>query len=325
MRGRIYETVRKLAERTIGDNTDPVGCTRLKKEEGLDMGCVAWILPGHEMSELKVGLFSNAAAERDIELVWVDEDDYVWSPEGLADAELPDFAISYVCPVHVQKIVEMMGVPVFNASDQIALASDKLRTTEVLWAADVRQPKTVAVPKRESQAWEDEQIEKYMPHIVDFLGGYPIVIKTVLGSQGKGVFLIRDMDEMKQCPALTEPGAVLAQEFIAASSGTDIRVYVVGGKAVGAHGRVGAEGDFRSNISAGGHSEEHESTEAEKDISERAVNALGLSWGAVDLLIDEDGLPLVCEVNSTPQFSGMERPPHLDVAGLYFDYILSII
>lgn len=285
-----------------------------------------WFLPGHSAGEARRAAFNNAAAERDIEIVWLTLDDFVWSPEGLKGVELPDFAISYICPHHVQKVVEMMGVPVFNALTCISNASDKLSTTELLWEADVRQPKTVVIPKEASTTWDEDEIRAHMRPIVEFFGGYPFVIKTATGSMGSGVFLIEGEQDLIACEGFQRPRALLAQAFVPSSYGTDIRVFVVGGRAIGAFRRVGAEGDFRSNISQGGHSEDHEMTPAEADLAERASAALGMDWCAVDILIGESGEPIVCEINSTPQFSSnIERAPHLDIPSFYFDYILAVL
>ena len=132
--------------------------------------------------------------------------------------------------------------------------------------------------------------------------GYPLVVKENYGSFGAQVYLVRDADELNTTVRSLGHKGFIMQEFISDSFGRDLRVNVVGGRVVSSMLRIGAEGDFRSNITNGGRAERYEAGEEQKRAAIAACRALGLDFAGVDVLFGKDGEPIVCEVNSNPHF-----------------------
>ena len=151
--------------------------------------------------------------------------------------------------------------------------------------------------------------------------GFPLVAKKSFGSFGAGVQLVHGMPELQKIAQewLYEPH--FYQEYIADSKGRDIRVIVVGGKALGCMERVAKEGEFRSNIELGGEGRMVQPPQAYLLAAETAARSLGLDYCGVDLLETSDG-PVVCEVNSNAFFEGFEKVTGLDVATAYAQYIV---
>lgn len=209
--------------------------------------------------------------------------------------------------------LEMQGVYSVSSSIAIVRSRDKLRSLQLLAKAGVGIPKTVV--SRNSTDIDD---------LIDKLGGTPVIIKLARGTHGNGVVLAESKKAAKsvlQAFYLTnEDGTnVLLQEFIKESAGTDIRVFVVGGRVVASMKRQSLDDDFRSNLHKGGEGTRIKLTEEERKMAIKAARALGLNVAGVDLMRSERG-PLVLEVNSSPGF-GIEKVTGRDVAGAIIEYI----
>src|SRR3990167_3156661 len=154
------------------------------------------------------------------------------------------------------------------------------------------------------------------------VGGAPVVIKLLEGTQGVGVVLAqtRKAAESVVQAFLDLKANVMIQEYIKESKGADIRCFVVGGKVVAAIKRKAKPGEFRSNIHQGGTARKIDITAAERRIAIRATELMGLHVAGVDLLRSERG-PLVMEVNSSPGLEGIERASRVDVAGAIIQYL----
>ncbi|MBO5736470.1 MAG: RimK family alpha-L-glutamate ligase, partial [Clostridia bacterium] len=152
--------------------------------------------------------------------------------------------------------------------------------------------------------------------------GFPLVAKKCYGSFGVGVQLVHGMPELRKIAQewLYEPH--FYQQYISDSNGRDIRVIVVGGKAIGCMERVAKEGEFRSNIELGGVGQPIQPPKEYLHAAECAAKALGLDYCGVDLLETADG-PVVCEVNSNAFFDGFEKVTGIDVADAYAKHIVS--
>ncbi len=200
---------------------------------------------------------------------------------------------------------EMQGVYPVNSSISIVRSRDKLRSMQIFSRHDIDIPKTIFTNQ---------------PKNVDFLikeiGGAPVIIKLLEGTQGIGVVLA---ETKKAARSVVEAfhglnANMLIQEYIAEAGGADIRAFVVDGKVVGAMKRQGAEGEFRSNLHRGGSAKEVRLTVAQRTLALRAVKAMGLTMAGVDMIMSKRG-PLVLEVNSSPGLEGIEKATGKDIAG----------
>lgn len=206
---------------------------------------------------------------------------------------------------------EMMNV--FSTCGNLAInrSRDKLRSLQVLSKYDVDMPKTIFASNLSSAK-----------DVIALSGGAPLVLKFLEGTQGVGVVLV-DSEAAAKSVLDAFNGMhvnILVQEFIKESNSTDIRVFVVDGKVVGAMKRKGVEGDFRSNIHQGGSATVYKLNSVEKKTALQAAKAMGLGVCGVDMLPSNRG-PLVMEVNSSPGFEGIEKATGLDIAGKVMEYI----
>lgn len=209
--------------------------------------------------------------------------------------------------------LEMQGVYTVSGSLAINRSRDKLRSLQLLAKAGVGIPKTVV--SRNSMD---------IDNLLDKLGGMPVIIKLARGTHGNGVVLAETKKAAKsvlQAFYLTnEDGTnVLLQEFIKESAGTDIRVFVVGGRVVASMKRQSLDDDFRSNLHKGGEGKVIKLTEEERKMAIKAAKAMGLNVAGVDMMRSERG-PLVLEVNASPGF-GIEKVTGRDVATSIIEYV----
>jgi ribosomal protein S6--L-glutamate ligase len=206
---------------------------------------------------------------------------------------------------------EMMKIFSVVESQSLVRSRDKLRSLQVLSRAGVGLPKTVFTNDA-----------KNANHVVKMVGGAPLVIKLLEGTQGLGVVLAETTNAATSVmEAFSGIGArVIAQEFIKEAGGADLRAFVVGGQVVGAMKRQGKEGEFRSNLHRGGTASIIELTDEEEITVLKAARAMGLGVAGVDILQSKNG-PLVLEVNSSPGLEGIEAATGRDIAKDIIRYI----
>ena len=206
---------------------------------------------------------------------------------------------------------EMMGVYPLNESVAISRSRDKLRSHQLLARRGIGLPVTVFA---HSTSRADD--------IVEMLGGAPVVIKLLEGTQGIGVVLGETSGAAKSMIQAFGglKANILVQEFIKESGGSDIRCLVVGDKVVAAMIRKGAEGDFRSNLHRGGSAAAVKITPEERSTAVRAAKIMGLNVCGVDMLRSNHG-PVVMEVNSSPGLEGVEKATGKDVAGAIITFL----
>jgi len=206
---------------------------------------------------------------------------------------------------------EMQGVYPLNESVAIGRARDKLRALQLLARAGIGLPVTAFAhdPKRADE-------------VIDEVGGAPVVIKLLEGTQGMGVILAETTGSAKSIIEAFSAANIniMVQEFIKEAEGSDIRVLVIGHRVVAAMKRSGREGEFRSNLHRGGKAEPTELSDAERDTAIRAADTLGLNACGVDMLRSSRG-PVVMEVNSSPGLKGIEAATGLDIAGEILAFI----
>ena len=206
---------------------------------------------------------------------------------------------------------EIMGVYPLNESVAITRSRDKLRSLQLLARKGIGLPVTVFA---HSTGQADD--------ILEMLGGAPVVIKLLEGTQGIGVVLGEtDGSAKSMIQAFGGLKAnILVQEFIKEAGNQDIRCLVVGDRVVAAMSRKGVEGDFRSNLHRGGTAQSIKITPEERSTAVRAANVMGLNNCGVDLLRSNHG-PVVMEVNSSPGLEGVEKATGIDVAGKIIEFI----
>ena len=214
--------------------------------------------------------------------------------------------------------LDQLSVRLFNSHNAVRLCDDKAETLIALAGKGLNIPDTVFGALSYSK--DDKADADALISVSERLG-FPLVIKESFGSMGKGVYLARDFTELKEIFLKVKDKPHLFQKYLPYAFGTDIRVIVIGGKAVGAIKRVN-KNDFRSNVAQGGIAEKFDLPKEYKAAAEKAAEILGLDYCGVDLLIGENGKPYICEVNSNAFFFGFERATGINVAKLYAEYII---
>lgn len=228
------------------------------------------------------------------------------------DAVIPRIGASvtfYGCAVLRQ--FESMGVYSPNGSVAITRSRDKLRSLQVLSRKDVGMPITGFASKPDD-----------VKDLLTMVGGAPVVIKLLEGTQGIGVVLA---ETRKAAESVIEAfmglkANIMVQEYIKEAGGADIRCFVIGDKVIASMKRQAQEGEFRSNLHRGGSAALIRITPEERRTAVKAAKAMGLGVAGVDLLRSERG-PLVMEVNSSPGLEGIEKATGKDIAGMIIEYI----
>lgn len=260
----------------------------------------AAVARGHEVVVFDTLRFSIVVATTGSTLL------YDARPVEDLDAVIPRIgaSVTYVGTAVVRQLAPM-GVVSLNGAEAISASRDKLRALQLLARHGLPVPPTVFVRDR-----------KGVGPALERLGGAPVVVKLLEGTQGVGVMLAETV-EMAQAIVETLQFAkqnVMVQRFVRESRGRDVRVIVVGGKVVAAMRRMSRGREFRSNLHRGGTAEPVALPPAYADVAVRAASVLGLSVAGVDMLEGEAG-PVVLEVNSSPGLEGIETTTGIDVAG----------
>lgn len=206
---------------------------------------------------------------------------------------------------------EIMGVFVANESQAISRSRDKLRCLQLLSRKGIGLPVT-------GFAHSTKDIEG----LINIVGGAPLVIKLLEGTQGIGVVLAEtDQAAKSVIEAFRGLDAnILVQEFVAEAKGADLRCFVIGDKVVASMKRQGAPGEFRSNLHRGGNADKVKLSPEERSTAVNAAKAMGLKIAGVDLLRSNHG-PVVMEVNSSPGLEGIEKATGVNVAGKIVEFL----
>lgn len=206
---------------------------------------------------------------------------------------------------------EMMKVFTAVESQALVRSRDKLRSLQVLARAGLGLPKTVFT-----------NYSKNVGDVIESVGGAPLVIKLLEGTQGLGVVLAETNNAAESVLEAFNglQARVIVQEFIKEAMGADIRAFVVDGVVVGAMKRQGKKGEFRSNLHRGGSAEIIELSDEEENAALKAAKVMGLGIAGVDMLQSARG-PLILEVNSSPGLEGIEGATGKDIAKNIISYI----
>ena len=261
---------------------------------------------GHEV-EVIDHLKCNIIMEKKNPTVW-----YHGHSMGHLDAIIPRIGASVTFyGSAVVRQFEMMKIFTAVESQALIRSRDKLRSMQILSRAGLGLPKTVFT-----------NYSKDTSGILEAVGGAPVIIKLLEGTQGLGVVLA---ENKKAAMSVIEAfhglkARVIVQEYIKESKGADIRAFVVDGEVVGAMKRQAKEGEFRSNLHRGGTSSIVKLSRAEKAAAVKAARVLGLGVAGVDMLQSSRG-PLIIEVNSSPGLEGIEKATGIDIASKIIQYI----
>ena len=230
----------------------------------------------------------------------------------------PDFAIFWDKDIYLAERLEKSGVRLFNSKRAIMLCDNKILMYQALSENNIRIPKTYVAPKTfEGLNYNNRDfLDRVMKEI-----NFPVVVKEAYGSFGEQVYLANDIDSLNKIIDSIGYKDFLIQEYIASSKGKDVRINVVGDKAIVSMLREN-DNDFRSNISSGGHGTLYKPNQDFIDLAIKATKALGLDFAGVDVMFGNDG-PILCEVNSNPQFGSTLKATGVNLADYIADYILA--
>ena len=207
---------------------------------------------------------------------------------------------------------ERMGVPVINSSEAIDNVKDKLYTHQILAQSNLDIPNTMLLKHPIDISFVEKNI------------GFPVIVKKISGSYGRGVFLCENKKQLNQLVTMAELTKksydIIIQEFVKDTWGKDLRVFVVNNKVVGCMMRQSTDEDFRANLSRGGEGFPYEVNEQIEWLSSESSKALGLDIAGVDLLFQNGGYK-ICEVNSNPGFEGMENFTKKNIANEIVSFI----
>ena len=225
---------------------------------------------------------------------------------------MPIGCFYHLLALAVSRHLERLGVYAINTSSSIEAVKDKLYTQQILAASNMPVPKTM--------------LAKY-PIDVDLVEeqfGFPVIVKTLSGAQGTGVFLSerksKFRDLMDLINATNRDANIIIQEFVASSRGRDLRVFTIGGRAVACMERKSLDGNFKANLSQGGIASKVELTPEIEWLATETARILELEIAGIDLLFDGEHFK-ICEANSAPGFKGIEECHDISIPDAIFDFI----
>lgn len=232
-----------------------------------------------------------------------------------------DFGVFLDKDIYTAITLENEGLRLFNRAQTIAVCDDKMLTQRMLEREGIPCPETIssAFSFTNDAPVSDDETERIIEKL-----GLPLVFKLNKSSLGAGVFLIKTKTELKEYISRYRATPHLYQKFVAGSAGRDIRVIVIGGKAVASMERFNPN-DFRSNIAVGGCARVFDITPEIENLAVRASKAVVSDYCGVDILLDKDSTPTVCEVNSNAFFKGIETVSDINIARLYVKHILETL
>ena len=229
----------------------------------------------------------------------------------------PDFAIFWDKDIYLAQRLERQGIRLFNSAKAVELCDNKILMYQELVKNNIRIPRTFIAPKTfEGLGYTKREFLSQVAARI----GFPIVVKEAYGSFGEQVYLAKDIKSLNEIVDRIGYKDFLMQEFIKESEGKDIRINVVGDQAIVSMLREN-KNDFRSNISNGGTGSSFNPKQDYIDLAIKASKALGLDFAGVDILFGKDG-PIICEVNSNPQFASTLKATGVNLADFIVNYIV---
>ena len=217
--------------------------------------------------------------------------------------------------------LEKLGLRLFNRHDAIRVCDDKGETYLALTDSGISMPNTIFGALCYS---EKDEIKREWAERIGAQLGFPVIVKESFGSMGKGVYKADTQDELFSLMNTLKLKPHLYQKYLGAKKGEDVRIIVIGKKAVAGMIRRNSV-DFRSNVAQGGETIPIALGGEETKIAEKVAEILGLDYCGIDLLTGDDGNLSVCEVNSNAFFEGLEKAMGVNVAKAYAEYIIDQI
>lgn len=221
---------------------------------------------------------------------------------------------------YIAKMLELNGLRLFNSTESIFLCDDKMITHIALANKGIKMPLTISAPLNYSNQENDLFIKSVCQKLT-----FPLIGKRNYGSLGNGVFLIKNIDELKEFEHKYKSEPHLYQEFIDSSFGHDYRIIIVGGQLVAGMKRENDNGDFRSNIAKGGIGIKEDIPSSYINLAVKAANSLNLDYCGVDILQGKNDEPILCEVNSNAFIKGIEKTTCINIAKRYAEHIVKIL
>ena len=260
-----------------------------------------------ELSFRKKGVILSVKTAEDISL-----------EVGFKLAKKPDFVIFWDKDYYLAHALENQGIRLFNSAEAIAYSDNKILMYQKLKENGIKIPRTFVAPK----TFEGINYNKrsFLQQVINEIG-FPLIVKEAYGSFGDQVYLAKNEIELNAIVDLIGYKDFLLQEFIASSCGRDVRINVVGNNAVVSMYREN-KNDFRSNISSGGSGVACDPRSDYLALAIKATKVLKLDFAGVDVLFGEHDEPIICEVNSNPQFASTLKATGVDLADYICQYII---
>lgn len=274
---------------------------------------------GH--NQYKIDRFLEESKDLGIDLDVVINDGHLAKIEnGEIVLSIPkyDFVLYLDKDIYGARILERQGYRLFNKADFIKLCDDKMLT--LIRCANEGFPiiKTLPAPL----VYVDELSEsnyKFLDHVIEELG-LPLVAKRVYGSLGEGVYLIDTKDKLREFYKENYRGPLLFEEYIKSSKGRSLRALVIDNKVIGIIERNNPS-DFRSNYGTTNFSLNYSGNKKCWDFAEKISQKLNIEYAGIDFLYDENGDPILCEINSNAFFEEFEKTTHINVAKLFLEMV----
>jgi len=231
---------------------------------------------------------------------------------------LPDFVLPRMgarttyYSLAVLRQLERLGVHIFNSPESIDIVKDKLYTHQILAKSGIPVPKTMLI----KYPIDVRLVEKHI--------GFPVVVKTISGSQGSGVFLCETKSHFEDLIQLIKETRshtnIILQEFVKSSRGRDLRVITIGGRAIACMERIATNGGFKANFSTGGEVRNYPMNAEIEWLATESSRILNLDIAGIDLLFDGEHYK-ICEANSSPGFKGIEQCSGINIPEEIYHYI----
>ncbi len=269
-----------------------------------------------EAGKMNIGIKLVAPEEFDLIVTKEGEKSILYNGKqvNLPDCLIPRIGTVTYYSLAIIRHFERLGVFILNSSQSMETSKDKLASLQLLASNNMPIPKTM--------------LAKFPINIsvVEKEFRYPLVLKTITGSQGKGVFLLESRNKLNDIATLMEISKdpkinLILQEFISSSKGKDIRVIVIGGRTIGAMLRKAKGKNFKANYSAGGQVSPFDLNPTIEWLAVESARLMGLDIAGVDILFDKNNNYRICEINSYPGFEGFEKATGLNVPNEIFNYI----
>jgi len=263
-------------------------------------------------------MLQNSCSIYNIDLKIITSDYFIGDiNDDFKNVSLPNFVIFWDKDVYLAKRLELCGVKVFNSANAIEICDNKILTALSL-TNKVKTPKTIFAPKTfENVNYNNKDFLVKASKVL----GFPFIIKEAFGSFGQQVYLVENLQQAILIVDKLKHKDFLMQEFISTSYGKDVRINVVGNKVVSSMLRIN-NNDFRSNISNGGSFYKYEPTPSQINLALDTCRLLGLDFAGVDVLFGENDEPILCEVNSNPNFYSSFECNGIDLSKEIINYIV---